>query len=122
MTPTIQGVLCAPPTASSSQREFGFGETAALASYLARLGISHLYASPYPKARPESTHVRINKTERNDAVGLAELLVSGWYKPVTVKSLESRDPPGSGETSALGAQDVRLCARQGARDVCRSRQ
>jgi transposase len=33
--------------------------------------------------------LRINKTDRNDAVGLAELLVSGWYKPVTVKSLES---------------------------------
>src|ERR1700726_363065 len=27
MTPTIQGVHCAPPTASSSQREFGFDET-----------------------------------------------------------------------------------------------
>jgi hypothetical protein len=56
MTPTIQGVHWAPPTASSSQREFGSGETAALASYLARLGISHLYASPYLKARPGSTH------------------------------------------------------------------
>ena len=56
MTPTIQGVHWAPPTASSSQREFGFGETGALASYLVRLGISHLYALPYLKARPGSTH------------------------------------------------------------------
>ena len=27
MTPTIQAVHCAPPSASSSQREFGFDET-----------------------------------------------------------------------------------------------
>jgi hypothetical protein len=33
--------------------------------------------------------LRINKTDRNDAVGLAELLVSGWYKRVTAKSLDS---------------------------------
>jgi transposase len=80
--------------------------------------------------------VRINKTERNDAVGLAELLVSGWYKQVTVKSLESHRIRTVLTNRALqvgirqdlenqvrlGAQDVRLCARQGARDVCRSRQ
>ena len=35
---------------------FGFRDTAALAPYLARLGISHVYASPYFKARPGSTH------------------------------------------------------------------
>jgi (1->4)-alpha-D-glucan 1-alpha-D-glucosylmutase len=33
-----------------------FGHAAGLAPYLARLGISHLYASPYLKARPGSTH------------------------------------------------------------------
>ena len=37
-------------------REFGFDDAAALAPYLARLGISHVYASPYLKARPGSTH------------------------------------------------------------------
>ena len=35
---------------------FGFADAAALAPYFARLGISHVYASPYLKARPDSTH------------------------------------------------------------------
>jgi (1->4)-alpha-D-glucan 1-alpha-D-glucosylmutase len=35
---------------------FGFRDAAALAPYLARLGISHVYASPYLKARPGSSH------------------------------------------------------------------
>ena len=35
---------------------FGFAEAAALAPYLAALGISHVYCSPYLKARPGSTH------------------------------------------------------------------
>jgi (1->4)-alpha-D-glucan 1-alpha-D-glucosylmutase len=35
---------------------FGFDAAAAVVPYLARLGISHLYASPYLKARPGSTH------------------------------------------------------------------
>ncbi|MBV8507303.1 MAG: malto-oligosyltrehalose synthase, partial [Alphaproteobacteria bacterium] len=35
---------------------FGFRDAADLAPYLARLGISHVYASPYLKARPGSTH------------------------------------------------------------------
>ena len=35
---------------------FGFDDAAALAPYLARLGISHVYCSPYFKARPDSTH------------------------------------------------------------------
>jgi (1->4)-alpha-D-glucan 1-alpha-D-glucosylmutase len=37
-------------------REFGFAEAAAIADYLAELGISHLYASPYLQAAPGSTH------------------------------------------------------------------
>jgi (1->4)-alpha-D-glucan 1-alpha-D-glucosylmutase len=35
---------------------FGFRDAAALAPYLARLGVSHVYASPYLKARPGSLH------------------------------------------------------------------
>ena len=35
---------------------FGFRDASAIAPYLARLGISHVYASPYLKARPGSTH------------------------------------------------------------------
>jgi (1->4)-alpha-D-glucan 1-alpha-D-glucosylmutase len=36
--------------------EFGFREAAALVPYLAALGVSHLYASPFLKARAGSTH------------------------------------------------------------------
>ncbi len=35
---------------------FGFNDATALAPYLGRLGVSHVYASPYLKARPGSTH------------------------------------------------------------------
>jgi (1->4)-alpha-D-glucan 1-alpha-D-glucosylmutase len=35
---------------------FGFKEAAAIAPYLSRLGVSHIYASPYLKARPGSMH------------------------------------------------------------------
>jgi (1->4)-alpha-D-glucan 1-alpha-D-glucosylmutase len=37
-------------------KDFNFARAAELASYLADLGISHIYASPYLKARPGSTH------------------------------------------------------------------
>jgi (1->4)-alpha-D-glucan 1-alpha-D-glucosylmutase len=36
--------------------EFGFAAAAAIADYLAELGVSHLYASPYLQAAPGSTH------------------------------------------------------------------
>jgi len=35
---------------------FGFAQAAAIAPYLARLGVSHVYLSPIFKARPGSTH------------------------------------------------------------------
>jgi (1->4)-alpha-D-glucan 1-alpha-D-glucosylmutase len=38
------------------REEFGFDDAANLAPYLARLGISHVYASPYLMERPGSTH------------------------------------------------------------------
>jgi alpha amylase-like protein len=37
-------------------KEFRFADAARLAPYLASLGISHIYASPYLKARSGSTH------------------------------------------------------------------
>src|SRR5690348_299234 len=37
-------------------KNFGFDATAALVPYLKELGITHLYASPFLKARPGSTH------------------------------------------------------------------
>ncbi|MFZ1430687.1 MAG: alpha-amylase family glycosyl hydrolase, partial [Geminicoccaceae bacterium] len=51
----------APPVPRATYRlqlheGFGFDAAAALAPYLARLGISHVYTSSYLKARPASTH------------------------------------------------------------------
>ena len=37
-------------------KDFGFDNAAQLAPYLARLGVSHIYASPWLKARPGSLH------------------------------------------------------------------
>jgi (1->4)-alpha-D-glucan 1-alpha-D-glucosylmutase len=37
-------------------RDFTFADATALVDYLADLGVSHLYASPFLKARPGSTH------------------------------------------------------------------
>jgi (1->4)-alpha-D-glucan 1-alpha-D-glucosylmutase len=37
-------------------KNFGFDDAAALVPYLKNLGITHLYASPFLKARPGSTH------------------------------------------------------------------
>ncbi len=38
------------------RKEFGFQDATAILPYLKRLGVSHLYASPYLLARPGSTH------------------------------------------------------------------
>ena len=38
------------------RKEFGFRDAAAIAPYIAALGASHVYASPYLQARPGSTH------------------------------------------------------------------
>ena len=46
----------ARPTGCSSTRSSASTTPARLAPYLARLGISHVYASPYLMARPGSTH------------------------------------------------------------------
>jgi (1->4)-alpha-D-glucan 1-alpha-D-glucosylmutase len=37
-------------------KEFGFADAAMIAPYLARLGVSHVYCSPYLRARPGSSH------------------------------------------------------------------
>ena len=53
------------------RRDFGFDAAAALAPYLARLGISHAYLSPILKARAGSTHGydTIDHTEINPELG-----------------------------------------------------
>ncbi|HYO12129.1 MAG TPA: malto-oligosyltrehalose synthase [Thermoanaerobaculia bacterium] len=54
--------------------EFGFAEAADLADYLATLGISHLYSSPYLQAARGSTHGYdvIDPTRVNEELGGAE--------------------------------------------------
>ena len=37
-------------------QDFGFDKAAQIAPYLARLGVSHVYASPWLKARSGSSH------------------------------------------------------------------
>ena len=55
-------------------KDFGFAQAADLASYLAELGISHVYASPYLRARPGSTHGYdiVSHTELNPELGTPE--------------------------------------------------
>ncbi|MBA2557948.1 MAG: malto-oligosyltrehalose synthase, partial [Chloroflexi bacterium] len=50
---------------------FGFDDAAALAGYLADLGISHLYSSPYLQAAPGSTHGYdvVDPTRVNEELG-----------------------------------------------------
>ncbi|HUG60428.1 MAG TPA: malto-oligosyltrehalose synthase, partial [Methylomirabilota bacterium] len=53
---------------------FGFADAARLAPYLAALGVSHVYASPYLMARPGSTHGYdiIDHTRLNPELGSPE--------------------------------------------------
>jgi Alpha amylase, catalytic domain len=55
-------------------KDFGFAQAADLAGYLAELGISHVYASPYLRARPGSTHGYdiVSHTELNPELGTPE--------------------------------------------------
>ena len=52
-------------------RDFGFDQAAALAPYLAALGVSHVYCSPYLRARPGSAHGYdiVSHTELNPELG-----------------------------------------------------
>jgi (1->4)-alpha-D-glucan 1-alpha-D-glucosylmutase len=54
--------------------EFRFEDAARLAPYLARLGVRDLYASPYTKARPGSTHGYdvVDHNELNPEIGTPE--------------------------------------------------
>lgn len=50
--------------------------------------------------------VRANKTDRNDAVGLAQIVRTGWFKPVTIKSRISYEL-----RSLLAAREVLVRSR-----------
>jgi (1->4)-alpha-D-glucan 1-alpha-D-glucosylmutase len=63
-----------PPRATyrlQLNKDFTFRDAAALAPYLAELGISHVYASPFLQARPGSTHGYdiTNHNRINDEIG-----------------------------------------------------
>ena len=47
---------CPTRLIACSSTRFRFADAIKLVPYLARLGVSHLYASPFLKARPGSTH------------------------------------------------------------------
>src|SRR5919202_695506 len=55
-----RSALASPPPRATYRlqfhKDFTFDDAVAIIPYLARLGVSHLYASPITKARPGSTH------------------------------------------------------------------
>ena len=67
-------------------------ETGSLASWLWH----ELRSRNFPVICLDARHaraalsMRVNKTDRNDARGLAELARMGWYREANVKSMESR--------------------------------
>src|SRR5215213_4078297 len=76
--------------------------------------------------------MQLNKTDQNDAEGLAQIMRTGWYRSVHVKSFEAhrvRALLGAraqlvGMTTALDpyprrAQDLRIAARRHARAAVR---
>ena len=68
-------------------------ETGSLANWLWH----ELNARGYPVICLDARHaraalsMRINKSDKNDAQGLAELARMGWYREIKVKSIESRN-------------------------------
>src|SRR4051794_36104890 len=46
--------------------------------------------------------MRLNKTDENDAEGLAQVMRTGWYRPVHVKSLDAHRARALRECSEIG--------------------
>ena len=69
--------------------DFGFDDAAALVPYLKALGISHLYASPFLKARAGSTHgydiVDHNalNPELGGEEGFRAAVATRWRRPIS---------------------------------------
>jgi transposase len=60
--------------------------------------------------------MRLNKTDENDAEGLAQVMRTGWYRAVHVKSFDAHRSARGHENAALQhdtrrAEDLRLAAR-----------
>ena len=63
--------------------------------------------------------MRLNKTDENDAEGLAQIMRTGWYRPVHVKSLDAHRARAllGARAQLVGmntrcAEDLRLAARR----------
>jgi (1->4)-alpha-D-glucan 1-alpha-D-glucosylmutase len=81
--PASSALASPPPRATyrlQFHKEFTFDDAARAAPYLARLGVSHLYASPIQKARPGSTHGYdiVDHAEINPELGGEE----GFHPPL----------------------------------------
>jgi len=74
MTATREAPLPRATYRLQMRKGFGFRDAAALAPYLAGLGVSHVYLSPYLRARPGSTHGYdiVSHKEFNPELGTAE--------------------------------------------------
>ena len=95
----------------------------------------HAKAAPAPKTRAKavvdgngvnSLKMQINKSDRNDAAGIARIMQCGWYREVCVKDLDSHairallssraarpDEAGSRESNQRAAQDLWAYHRAG---------
>jgi transposase len=74
--------------------------------------------------------LQINKTDANDALGLAQVVRTGWYREVAVKSMDAHTlrmllvarsriaAPGNGKHHPRAAQDLWLGCRTGAAKAC----
>ena len=84
---TVRGRFCHPT--ATYRLQFGpgkmtFRDAAGIVPYLDELGISHLYASPYLKARTGSPHgyAIVDYTQLNPELGVSTI-TARWWKPCT---------------------------------------
>jgi len=49
--------------------------------------------------------MQMNKTDQNDAEDLAQIMRTGWYRPVHVKSLDAHRARPAGRSGAAGRHD-----------------
>src|SRR5829696_9249996 len=61
---------------------YGFGTSCTIAACPSSASIDARYANAALK-------IRLNKTDRNDAVGLAQIVRTGWFKQVRIKTRAS---------------------------------
>jgi (1->4)-alpha-D-glucan 1-alpha-D-glucosylmutase len=80
LRPEVSRLSAPPPRATyrlQFHKDFGFDQASAIAPYLAKLGISHVYASPIFTARPGSMHGydSVDPTKINPELGGEEAFI-----------------------------------------------